>query len=341
MRYPPFVRGQIVALHESGLSNNKIAQQLGKRQSSISRFLRTYKDRAEHGPLPPPKRRRLLSQRDERLIKRAIQMGECQSAVEIARQAENLGLPPVSETTVRRALKRQGLVARSRPRKPALTALHKVRRLEWARRYQHWTVGDWEKVIFSDETKMVLVNAAGRSSCWRGTGECPFSERLIRPTKKFGGGSIMVWGCMTAKGVGNLCRIFINMTAPVYVEILERHMQPSTAWVLQHPHEHYWLQQDNDPKHTSAEARRWLAENHVDVLSWPSQSPDLNPIEHLWTVVKNNVRACEPLTSMEHLWERLERVWWSIKPDQCRRLVQSMPDRIQAVIKARGGHTRF
>ena len=79
----------------------------------------------------------------------------------------------------------------------------------------------------------------------------------------------------------------------------------------------------------------------MDVLEWPSQSPDLNPIEHLWTVIKNSVRASEPLTSVEHLWERLERVWWSIEPDQCRRLVQSMPDRIRAVIKARGGYTRF
>ena len=214
-----------------------------------------------------------LTTRDEHIVKHLIMSGECQSAAEVARQAPNLGLPTVSANTVRRALRRQGLVARVKSPKPFLTKLHMRRRLEWARAHRHWSKSDWRRVLFSDETKLLLVNAHGRAWCWREPGPQPLCARAVKPSKKFGGGSILLWGCMSANGVGNLCRIFVNMTASVYTEILERHMLPSTAWLLPHKCADFILQQDNDPKHTSRRAQRWLEANHVATLAWPAQSP--------------------------------------------------------------------
>jgi len=267
--------------------------------------------------------------------------GECHTATEISRQASNLGLPPVSDWTVRRALRRQGLAARAMSRKPFLTKSHMRRRLEWAKAHRHWTVADWSRVIFTDETKVHLVSAAGRSWCWRGKGSCAWGPRTIKPTKKFGGGSVIIWGSMSALGPGNMCRIFVNMTGPVYTEILERHLMPSTAWLLPHRRDHFTLQHDNDPKHTSRAACTWLEAHHVATLAWPSQSPDLNPIEHLWAILKRRVREGAPLGSVDELWERLEHTWWAVEPSLCLRLVKSMPARIDAVIRAKGGYTRF
>jgi len=131
------------------------------------------------------------------------------------------------------------------------------------------------------------------------------------------------------------------MTGSVYTEILERHMLPSTSWLLPRGCTDFVLQQDNDPKHTSRRAHRWLEAKHVAILAWPAQSPDLNPIEHLWAIVKQRVCEGPPLGMVEELWERLEQTWWAIEPDLCRRLVESMPARIEAIIMAHGGSTRY
>jgi transposase len=341
MRYPLRLRAEIVALHSNGLSDKAIGRQIGKRQSSVSRFLRTFMARPDLVDRAGRGRRRTLTLRDERVIKRLVLSGECDTAAEISRQALNLGLPRVSETTVRRVLRRQGLVARVMRKKPFLTKRHKALRLAWAREHRHWTAADWHQVIFSDESKLVLVNSAGRSWCWRGPGSNPYDERVVRPTKKFGGGSLMVWGCMSSRGVGNLCRIYPIMTADVYVEILERHMLSSKAWLLPHRNAPFIFQQDNDVKHTSRKTTEWLQRNHVATLAWPPQSPDLNPMENIWSVFKQRVREGAAVTSVERLWERMEDAWWAIEGDRCARLIDTMPARVQAVIKAKGGHTKY
>ena len=145
---------------------------------------------------------------------------------------------------------------------------------------------------------------------------------------------------MSANGVGNACRSMTNMDSSVYIEILRDRMRLSAAWLLPHPGTAYFLQQDNDRKHTSRKTCAWLGKNHVATLPWPSQSPDLNPIEQLWAVLKRRISGGPALPTVDRLRERLEQEWWSIDQSLCRRLVESMPRRIEAVIKARGGRIR-
>ena len=102
------------------------------------------------------------------------------------------------------------------------------------------------------------------------------------------------------------------------------------------------FQQDNDPKHTSKKAKECFNELGLNVLQWPSQSPDLNPIEHLWDHLKChlNARPMQP-TGMLELWARVEEEWEGIPQGIVLNLIDSMPRRIEAVLQAKGGMTKY
>uniref|UniRef100_A0A8C4T2A2 Tc1-like transposase DDE domain-containing protein n=1 Tax=Erpetoichthys calabaricus TaxID=27687 RepID=A0A8C4T2A2_ERPCA len=139
-----------------------------------------------------------------------------------------------------------------------------------------------------------------------------FQKKNIIPTVKYGGGSVMVWGCFAASGPGRLAVIDGTMNSTVYQKILKENVRPS---VRQLKLKRSWvLQQDNDPKHTSKSTSEWLKKNKMKTLEWPSQSPDLNPIEMLWHDLKKAVHARKPSNKAE-LQQFCKDEWAKIPPD--------------------------
>lgn len=199
---------------------------------------------------------------------------------------------------------------------------------------------DWKRVIWSDETKINRIGSDGKQYVWKKKGQ-GLTEREVQGTVKFGGGNIMVWGCMGWEGVGHLAEVEGRMDANQYVDILENHLLPSME-ESGIPLEDIIFQQDNDPKHTSKKAKEWMKDNNISVLDWPAQSPDINPIEHLWEHIKQELSKYprQPKGVWE-IWKRVAEVWNNIKPEVCQNLIESMPRRIQAVIKAKGGNTKY
>ena len=176
---------------------------------------------------------------------------------------------------------------------------------------------------------------------WKNRGEAP-SNCITTPTVKHGGGNnLIVWGCMGWNGVGILVEVEGKMDAKQYCEILDEGVVESFEKLDMEEEERYF-QQDNDPKHTSKLATTWFSDNNIIVIHWPAQSPDLNPIEHLWYYIKRKLQKYKiPSKGVHELWERVAKEWNEIPSEVCQRLIESMPRRVAAVIKANGGHTKY
>jgi ATP:corrinoid adenosyltransferase len=105
--------------------------------------------------------------------------------------------------------------------------------------------------------------------------------------------------------------------------------------------EEWFFQQDNVPCHTANRCKEWFNAHGVQVLSWPAQSPDLNPIENLWQQIKVLIARNKP-TSKANLIEEIVKAWYRvITPERLESLVNSMPRRCKAVIASKGWPTKY
>jgi hypothetical protein len=161
-------------------------------------------------------------------------------------------------------------------------------------------------------------------------------EKNVQQQVKHGGGKVMVWGCMTSKGFGRLVWVVGNMDAVQYCQILERGLL-GTLDDHNIDCRSVYFQQDNDPKHTSQHATTWFAQKGFDVLEWPPNSPDLNPIENAWNQleVKYNRRGRQARNEDE-LFEMLQEEWQKLSMEYCEKLYESMPHRINKMMINKG-----
>lgn len=151
-------------------------------------------------------------------------------------------------------------------------------------------------------------------------------------------GSVMVWGAISASGPGNLHIVEGIMDHKYYINILRANL-PETAEKLGLTNDYYFYQ-DNDPKHKAYNVRNWLLYNCPHVLETPPQSPDLNPIEHVWSHLEEKLKNHQ-IRNKSDLITALKEEWEQISPIYCRKLVESMPDRLKAVIQQKGLPTKY
>lgn len=330
------IRERVIKFSKEGKSSREIASLLSIGKSTVNDIIVKYrcgyglKDRPRSG------RPRKTSKNVDCIIKRKSTADVKKTAAEIARELKDENIANVSRSTVTRRLHDVGLFGRRGIKKPLISKKNKKARLQFAQDHLNWTVEDWKKVAFSDESKFNLFGGDGKQYVRRPIGT-RYDVRYQIPTVKHGGGSVMVWGIFSAQGVGPLVEINGNMNAAIYKDILEKNLLTYAEETMP---QNWIFQQDNDPKHTSKLLKQWFSASNIRVLRWPSQSPDLNPIEHLWEMLDRQVRK-HTYSNKAALFKSLKEEWDKIPPACINRLIESMPHRCTAVIAAKGMATKY
>lgn len=337
----PTKRAHILALRDSRfgqpMSFRKIGSILGIPHNTAWRNWKAVTQTGDfYAYKPRPGRPHKFSERDARHAEIALASGSARDATDVQRQL----FPDVSSRTVQRRLADIGLHGRVRRKKPYLSPLNVEQRKVFVAGTGDWDMEKWKLVVFSDESKFNLFGSDGRQYCRRRVGEA-FLERNVKKVVAHGGGSLMVWGCITATGVGRLHRIHGILNASKYCALLEESLLGTLQDHSLTPHS-VILQHDNDRKHTSRLAQAWFDEHHVLLLPWPSSSPDLNIIEHVWEELDRHLRHRRQLPrNLDELWAALQEEWYALDIDFIWKLYDSIPDRIAAVKDVHGLYTRY
>ncbi len=302
----------IDTLHKEGKPQTLIAKEAGCSQSAVSKHVnRKLRGRKKC------ETKRCTTNRENRIIMRIVKQNRFKNLGELHKEWTEAGVK-ASRATTHRRVKEFGYSCHQR-------------RFTWAKEKKNWTVVQWSKVLFSDESKFCISFGNQGPRVWRKGG-----DSCLKSSVKFRQ-SVMIWGAMSSAGVGPLCFLKTNVTAPVYQDILEHFMLPSADQLFKDAD--FIFQQDLAPAHTAKSTKSWLNDHGVGVLDWPANSPDLN-IENLWGIVKRKMRNKRPKNADE-LKATVKEIWASIQPQQCHKLITSMPRRTEAVIKAKGAPTKY
>ena len=212
--------------------------------------------------------------------------------------------------------------------KPLVSLKNRKTRWKFAKQHLKKPLQFWNNILWTDETKINLYQNDTRTA---------HDPKHTTSSVKHGGGCVMAWACMAASGTGSL--VFIDdvtadkssrMNSEVFRTILSAHIQPNASELIGR---RFTVQMDNDPKHT-VKAKKWNA------MQWPRQSPDLNPIEHAFHLLKTKLKGKCPRNKQELKTVAVE-AWQSITRDETQRLVMSMCSRLQAVIDCKGFATKY
>ena len=285
-------------------------------------------------------RKSLLSTRKIAIIIRKFEEKEfllASDAVKWLSVNFNIG---VCDETIRRILKSHGIYSHKRIQKPALTKTHIKKRHNFANKLSKWDFFDFKKIIFSDESKFNLFGADSSPRVW-----CRKEKRLsidnVKAVKKFGGGNLMVWGCITSHGVGKILKISNRMNSKDYCDVLRYGLFETLDMYNLKPSDTLFMQ-DNAACHTSAETKNWLKTNKIELFETPANSPDMNPIENVWDYLNKKVRAIKKgFNTSNELWDVIESEWYKIPKKYISDLYFSMCNRIKTLKDAKGEPTRY
>uniref|UniRef100_A0A8C5M9G9 Transposase n=1 Tax=Leptobrachium leishanense TaxID=445787 RepID=A0A8C5M9G9_9ANUR len=320
---------------------NKRTRTLGVAKTTVWNILKKKERTGELSNTKRPGRPRKTTVVDDRRILSLVKKTPFTTVGHIKNTLQEVGVC-VSKSTIKRRLHQSEYRGFTTRRKPLVSLKNRKARLEFAKQHLTKPSQFWNKILWTDETKINLYQSDGKRRVWRRKGTA-HDPKHTTSSVKLGGGSVMAWAFMAANGTGSL--VFIDVTADkssrmnseVFQAILSTHIQPNAVELIGR---RFTVQMDNDSKHIAKATKEFLKGQKWNVMQWPSQSPDLNPSEHAFHLLKTKLKGKCPKNKQELKTVAVE-AWQSITRDETQRLVMSMCSRLQAVIDCKGFATKY
>ncbi len=336
------VKQAIIRLKKQNKPIREIAKTLGVAKTTVWNILKKKERTGELSNTKRPGRPRKTTVVDDRRILSLVKKTPFTTVGQIKNTLQEVGVC-VSKSTIKRRLHQSEYRGFTTRCKPLVSLKNRKARLEFAKRHLKKPSQFWNNILWTDETKINLYQSDGKRRVWRRKGTA-HDPKHTTSSVKHGGGSVMAWACMAASGTGSL--VFIDdvtadkssrMNSEVFRAILSAHIQPNASELIGR---RFTVQMDNDPKHTAKATKEFLKGKKWTVMQWPSQPPDLNPIEHAFQLLKTKLKGKCPKNKQELKTVAVE-AWQSITRDETQRLVMSMHSRLQAVIDCKGFATKY
>lgn len=322
-------RALVVTLFQRGESLHKISASLKVSRCAIRNILKKYRNGYGIANLSKTCTPCKLTQREKKSLVIQSKKNRFLTANQLRRLCDVED--KVSVSTVKRVLRSAQLFGRVAVKKPLLTTAMRKKRMAWCIERKLWNLTDWSKIIFTDESKIELFPRR-RQYVRRGQGEELMPITTVK-TKKFSP-YVMIWGGIRADGKRFLKRVVGPVDSIAYQAVLDEALP-----ALYSPR--YLWQQDGATCHTSASTMNYLQHKAIRVVKdWPAQSADLSPIENLWNDLKEKVMNRKP-ANIEDIWRFAEEEFYLLPSSYISNLYSSMPCRVKAVVRAKGGNTDY
>ncbi|KFM66508.1 Transposable element Tcb1 transposase, partial [Stegodyphus mimosarum] len=261
--------------------------------------------------------------RDDRNIVRMAVTDCSVTSRTIAQHIQPITHHPVSARSIRHRLQQSGLSARRPLLRLPLTQNHRRLCRQWCDERRMWTA-EWNEIVFTDESRFCLQHHDGRIRVWRHRGERMLNSCVMHhPTGPAPG--IMVWGGIGYHSRTPLVRVAGTLNSQRYIsELLEPVVLPylqglSTAI----------FHLDNARHHVARIVQGFFVNRQIELLPWPARSPDLSPVENMWSVVAERLtQITSQAATPDQLWQRVEAAWSAVPQELIQSLFQSMPRRV-------------
>jgi transposase len=352
----PATRDRCIGMLQGGMTVQEVAVAIQRSERAIRDLRLKYRQTGSVQDKPRSGRPPVLSKQQKKIIYRKVRAAPKIEYSQLAKEAifvnaEGTPSKPPSRSTLYRALKRRGLTNYKAEKRPKFTRAHALLRLKFAHKYRHFA---WVRrtLKFSDECSVQKGSGANQEWCFRYPWE-KWKPDILDPTSTSRKPAQMVWACvwLDKRGRARRSKLVIMERDPDAKKrgySAQSYMKALTQGLLPHWRRSELFMQDNAGIHRSKAVAAFHREHHINCIEWPAYSPDLNPIEHLWWVLKRRMYKLYPqynnFGQAQEEWdgfcEALKECWRGIPTKLIKRLIMSMPRRLAAVRKARGWQTR-
>jgi transposase len=242
----------------------------------------------------------------------------------------------ISKTTIQRYLTNNGLVSKTVKHRPILRAANVLRRFEFGKYIQEQLnidPGFLNKILWSDET-MISCYSHKRKMVVRVHHGVKEEDLPLNPAVQGGGFNVMFFGSFSKNAFGQLAQIEGKINAEKYIGMVKEYIEPE----LEASEVPMIFMQDNAPCHKARVTMDYLCEKNIKTFDWPPQSPDLNPIEHIWAIIKQKLydqKDCPK--NRNELIDRVFTIWENLDEGLLTSLTNHAMRRFHGVVAKKGG----